>query len=83
MRFIVIVKATKDSEAGVLPDEKLLNDMTKYNEELVKNGVMLAGEGLQPARTARASASPATSVPSSTVRSARPRNSSPASGCSK
>jgi hypothetical protein len=48
MRFMVIVKATKDSEAGVMPSEKLLSDMTKYNEELVKNGVMLAGEGLQP-----------------------------------
>ena len=48
MRFMVIVKASKDSEAGVLPDEKLLADMGKYNEELVKAGVMLAGEGLQP-----------------------------------
>ena len=47
MRFMVIVKATKDSEAGVLPDKKLLADMGKYNEELVKAGVMLAGEGLQ------------------------------------
>ena len=48
MRFMVMVKATKDSEAGVLPDEKLLADMGKFNEELVKAGVMLAGEGLQP-----------------------------------
>jgi hypothetical protein len=48
MRFMVIVKATKESEAGVLPSEKLLADMTKFNEELVKAGVMLAGEGLQP-----------------------------------
>ncbi len=47
MRFMVIVKATKDSEAGVLPDKKLLADMGEYNEELVKAGVMLAGEGLQ------------------------------------
>lgn len=47
MRFMVIVKANKDSEAGVLPDEKSLTDMTKFNEELVKAGVMLAGEGLQ------------------------------------
>ena len=46
MRFMVMVKATKDSEAGVLPDSKLLADMGKYNEELVKAGVMLAGEGL-------------------------------------
>jgi hypothetical protein len=48
MRFMVIVKANKDSEAGVLPGEKDLTDMTKFNEELVKAGVMLAGEGLQP-----------------------------------
>ena len=47
MRFMVIVKANKDSEAGVLPDEKILTEMGKYNEELVKAGVMLAGEGLQ------------------------------------
>ena len=48
MRFMVIVKADRNSEAGVLPDQKLLADMGKYNEELVKAGVMLAGEGLQP-----------------------------------
>jgi hypothetical protein len=48
MRFMVMVKATKDSEAGVLPDKKLLADMGKFNEELMKAGVMLAGEGLQP-----------------------------------
>ena len=47
MRFMVIVKATKDSEAGKMPDEKILADMGKFNEELVKAGVMLAGEGLQ------------------------------------
>jgi len=46
MRVMVIVKATEESEAGVLPDEKLLSDMIAYNEELVKAGVMLAGEGL-------------------------------------
>ncbi|SDE11180.1 Uncharacterized conserved protein [Variovorax sp. CF079] len=48
MRFMVIVKASKDSEAGVMPTEQLLTEMGKYNEELVKAGVMLAGEGLQP-----------------------------------
>lgn len=48
MRFMIFVKATKNSEAGVLPDEKLLTAMMKYNEELVKAGVMLSGEGLQP-----------------------------------
>src|SRR2546423_6320687 len=48
MRFMVMVKATAESEAGVLPDEQLLTEMGKYNEEMVKAGVMLAGEGLQP-----------------------------------
>ena len=48
MRFMILVKATKASEAGVLPEEKLLAEMGKFNEELVKAGVMLAGEGLQP-----------------------------------
>jgi len=48
MRFMVMVRATKASEAGDLPDEKLLSDMGKFNEALVKAGVMLAGEGLQP-----------------------------------
>ena len=47
MRFMVIVKATPESESGVLPDQKILAEMGKYNEELVKAGVMLAGEGLQ------------------------------------
>jgi hypothetical protein len=48
MRVMVIVKATKTSEAGVMPSEQLMADMGKYNEELVKAGVMLAGEGLHP-----------------------------------
>ena len=48
MRFMVIVKATPSSEAGDLPDEKLLTEMTAYNEELAQAGVMLAGEGRQP-----------------------------------
>ncbi len=48
MRFMVLVKADKNSEAGVLPDEKILSAMMKYNEELVKAGVMLAAEGLHP-----------------------------------
>ena len=48
MRFMVIVKANKDSEAGVLPSKEILTEMGKFNEELVKAGVMLAGEGLQP-----------------------------------
>jgi hypothetical protein len=48
MRFMVMVKANKDSEAGVMPSEKILTEMGKFNEEMVKAGVMLAGEGLQP-----------------------------------
>lgn len=48
MRFMVIVKANKDSEACVMPTEKMLTEMGKFNEELAKAGVMLAGEGLQP-----------------------------------
>jgi len=48
MRFMVIVKATKESEAGILPTEELFTAMGKYNEELAKAGIMLAGEGLQP-----------------------------------
>jgi hypothetical protein len=48
MRFMVILKADKNTEAGVLPDEAMLAAMGKYNEDLVKAGVMLAGEGLQP-----------------------------------
>ena len=47
MRFMVLVKADKDSEAGKLPDQKILTEMGKFNEELAKAGVMLAGEGLQ------------------------------------
>ena len=48
MRFMILVKANKDSEAGVMPDEKLLTAMGAFNEALVKAGVMLAGEGLHP-----------------------------------
>ena len=48
MRVMVLIKADKDTEAGVMPSEQLLTEMGKYNEELVKAGVMLAGEGLHP-----------------------------------
>ena len=50
MRFMVLIKANADTEAGVLPSEELLAEMTRYNEELVKAGVMLAGEGLKPSK---------------------------------
>jgi hypothetical protein len=48
MKFMILVKADKNSEAGVLADERLLTEMGKYNEELAKSGIMLAGEGLHP-----------------------------------
>ena len=48
MRFMVMVKASKDSEAGVMPSEELLGAMAKFNEEMVKAGIMLDGNGLQP-----------------------------------
>lgn len=48
MKVIVFVKATEESEAGEMPEEQLFEDMTKFNEELVKAGIMLAGEGLKP-----------------------------------
>ena len=48
MRVMVIIKANKDSEAGIMPSEKLMTDMGNFNEELVKAGIMLAGEGLHP-----------------------------------
>ncbi len=53
MRVLVVVKADKDSEAGVMPDEKILTEMTAFNEELVKAGIMLAGEGLHPTSKAK------------------------------
>ena len=48
MRFMIVIKASKDSEAGVMPSQQLLTEMGKFNEELVKAGVLLAGEGLHP-----------------------------------
>ena len=48
MRFMIIIKATRDSEAGIMPSEQLLSEMGKFNEELVQAGVMLAGDGLHP-----------------------------------
>jgi|SRR6185503_4192191 hypothetical protein len=53
MRVMVIIKANKESETGVMPDEKFLGEMMKYNEELVNAGVMLAGEGLHPSSRAK------------------------------
>ena len=78
---MVIVKASKESEAGEMPSEKILTEMGKFNEELVKAGVMLAGEGLHPSSQGQAGQIlRAASGPSSTDRSPRRRSSSPASG---
>ena len=64
MRFMILIKANADTEAGVMPSEQLLTEMGKFNEELVKAGVMLAGEGLQPSsKGARVRFSGATSAP--------------------
>ena len=63
MRFMVIVKANKDSEAGVLPDAKILTAMGKFNEELVKAGVMLGARGCRRAPRAPGSGSPAARRP--------------------
>jgi hypothetical protein len=63
MRFMVIVKADKSSEAGALPDEKILTEMGAYNEQLAKAGVLLAAEGLHPSSKARASDSRERSAP--------------------
>jgi hypothetical protein len=67
MRFMILLKADKNTEAGVPPSTELIAAMMKYNEELTKAGVLLAGEGLQ--RRGRASNSPLANGPSSTVRS--------------
>ena len=74
MRFMVIVKANKDSEAGVLPSAEILNARGKYNEELVKAGVMLAGEGLQPSSKGKRIRFSGRSRPSSMDPSLRPRS---------
>ena len=62
MRFMVLVKASKDSEAGVMPSQELLSEMGAFNEELVKAGVMLAGEGLQASSKGSRIAFPARTV---------------------
>ena len=74
MRFMILIKADKDTEAGVMPDEKLLAAMGKFNEELVKAGVMLAGEGLHPSSKGARVNSPAPSASSPTDRSLKPRS---------
>jgi hypothetical protein len=72
MRVMVLVKASPESEAGVMPSTELLEAMGRFNEELVRAGVMVAGEGLHPSARGSACASRAPSAPSSTARSPRP-----------
>ena len=74
MRFMVIVKADKNSEAGVMPSREILTAMGKFNEELVKAGVMLAGEGLLPVRKASGSSFRVESTPLPMARSPRAKN---------
>jgi len=62
MKFMVIVKATEETEAGVLPSTEMLEAMGKYNEELVKAGILLAGEGLHPSSRGARSTSPVTNA---------------------
>jgi hypothetical protein len=79
MRFMVMAKATRESEAGAMPSPELLSAMAKFNAEMVKEGVMLDGNGLQPSSKG-ARIRPATSGPSSTDPSRKRRNWSPAIG---
>lgn len=78
MRFMIIVKATKDSEAGVMPPEELLAAMATYHEELQKAGVLLDGSGLQPSKKGWRIKYSGGSAPWWTDRSPRPRSWSPA-----
>ena len=82
MRFMVIVKASKDLEAGVMPSTELLTAMGKFNEELVKAGVMEAGEGLHPSSKGARISIGAGRAASAAVRFLSPAISSPASGSS-
>ncbi|GAA3723479.1 YciI family protein [Salinactinospora qingdaonensis] len=63
MRFMALMKADENSEAGVMPSEEIITAMTSYNEELVKAGVLLAGEGLHPVPRGLGPSSPASSAP--------------------
>ena len=74
MRFMMLVKASKASEAGGMPDDSLIGAMTKYNEEMAKAGILLDLAGLQPSSKGAASNSPAESPLSSTARSPRRRS---------
>ena len=83
MRFMMIVKASKESESGVMPDEKILADMAKYNEELVKAGVLLDLSGLKPTSKGARIKYEVRSVRSSMALLRSPRSSLPGSGSSR
>lgn len=84
MKVMVIVKANADSEAGRMPSEQELSEMGAFNEQLVAAGIMLAGEGLHATQRGRRIHFGGTAPPGSRpVRSARPANRSPASGCGR
>jgi len=74
MRFMIIVKATKETEAGLMPHEQMFAEMAKYHEELQKAGVLLDASDCRPARRAGASSTPDRSAPWSTVPSRRRRS---------
>ena len=74
MRFMILLKADKNTETGIPPSTELIAAMMKYNEELTKAGVLLAGEGYSRARRGRTSNSPLANGPSSTVRSLSSEN---------
>jgi len=82
MRFMILVKANKDSEAGVMPSTEILTEMGKFNEELVKAGVLLAGEGLHPSsKGARVRCEGLKRTVIDGLPSPKPRNCWPGSGC--
>ena len=74
MRYMVLVKATPESEAGTMPEPEVFEEMNTFNEELVKAGVLLAGEGLHPSSQGARVRFTARRGPSSTARSPRPRS---------
>ena len=83
MRVLVIVKATTDSESGRMPDPEMIAAMGRFNEELAQAGILLAADGLHPSMRGKRVHLPARTAPSSTARSPKRRNSSPASGCGR
>ena len=80
MKFMILMKATPQSEAGVMPSERLLREMGRFNESLIKAGVLLAGEGLHPSSRVHASGSRPPRPPLNKARSRKPPGWYPVSG---